>query len=119
MAKKKIRDNQSNDPPPPDFEAGGRLSVTFTDACVDCPLAADVQVRVKVKVSEVAGSKGSVTDALPLVAFAPGQPSLGPPPVAEQLLALAELHVSLVACPESIDVGDADSRRHDGPRDDH
>jgi hypothetical protein len=43
------------------------------------PLAADVQVRIKFKVREVAGTNGSVTDALPHVAFELGQPSLVPP----------------------------------------
>ena len=44
---------------------------------------------------------------LPPVAFEPGQLSLAPPPVAEQLLALAELHVRVVACPAVNDLGEA------------
>jgi hypothetical protein len=109
---KSIKDSPSNDPPPPDLAAGGGgggggFSTTLAVACADWPLAADVQVRIKLKVSGAGGAEVSVTDTLPLVAFVPNQPSLVPPPVAEQLLALAELHVSIVACPALTVVGEA------------
>jgi len=81
--------------------------VTFAIGCADFPLAEDVQVRIKLKVSEVVGTKASVTDALPLVAFVPAQPSLVPPPVAEQVLALVEFQVRVVDCPALMVVGDA------------
>jgi hypothetical protein len=82
--------------------------VTFAVACADCPLAEDVQVRTKLTINGAAGTNGSVTAALPLVAFVPGQPSLAPPPVAAQLVALVELHIIVVDCPALIAVGDAD-----------
>ena len=45
---------------------------------------------------------------LPLVArVVPAQPSLVPPPLATQVLALIEVHVSVVELPEVIVVGDA------------
>jgi hypothetical protein len=56
----------------------------------------------------VAGAKDSVTVWLPDVALLPGQPSLSPPPVAEQLVAFEELHVTVTASPGLIDVGEAE-----------
>ena len=97
-ARRKIKDSPSKEPPPPDLAAGAvAFSITLADACTDWPLAADMQVSIKLKVSGVADAEDSVTAALPLVGFVPGQASPAPPPLAEQLLALAELHVSVVA----------------------
>jgi hypothetical protein len=59
--------------------------------------------------SGFAATKDSVKVALPLVALALGHVSLTPPPVAVQLLALVELHVSVVDRPAVMVVGDAES----------
>jgi len=68
----------------------------------------EVQFSVKVIISEgVEGTKGSVTVAVPLVAFDPGQPSPLPPSEAVQLVALLEDHVNVVDCPEVNEVGEA------------
>jgi hypothetical protein len=45
---------------------------------------------------------------LPLVAFAPGQLSLGLPPLAAQLVAFADFQLSVVDCPAVNIVGEAD-----------
>jgi hypothetical protein len=79
------------------------------DAEADFPLTEDVHVSVNVSVTDgVAGTNDSVAVALPLVAFEPGQPSLGPPPVAEQVVAFVELQVRVVDCPALMVVGAAD-----------
>ena len=80
----------------------------MTDAGVDWPVPELLQVKVYVSVSGEATTTGSVMAALPLVAcVVPAQPSLVPPPLAAQVLALAEVHVSRVESPEVIVVGDA------------
>jgi hypothetical protein len=62
----------------------------------------------KVNTDCASRATASVTLWLPLVAFVPGQPSLGPPPVAVQLVALDEVHVSVVDCPAVMVVGEAE-----------
>jgi hypothetical protein len=58
MPQKKIKASQSNDPPPADFVAGGGFSMTLTDTSTDWPLPTAAQVRIKFRVSVVAGTKG-------------------------------------------------------------
>ena len=80
----------------------------MTDAGVDWPVPELLHVRVYVSVSGEATATGSMIAALPLVAcVVPAQPSLVPPPLATQVLALAEVQVSVVDLPEVIVVGDA------------
>ena len=65
-----------------------------------------MRVNVRERDDE-AGAYGSVTAKVPLVDFAPGQESPAPPPVAEQLLAFAELHVNVIDWPAVKDAGKA------------
>jgi hypothetical protein len=68
-----------------------------------------VQLIPKVNtIDAVSKLTASVTVWLPLVALVPGQLSSAPPPVAVQLVALADFHVSVVDCPALMVVGDAE-----------
>lgn len=70
-----------------------------------------VELHVIPKVNtteEVSRAKGSVTGWPPLVALVPAQLSSGPPPVAVQLVASEDVHVSVVDFPAMIVVGDAE-----------
>jgi hypothetical protein len=105
-------------PPPPELVDAGLppelaaawFSVTLADALPDSPLVVELQVIPKISVTdEVSRANGSVTVWLPLVAFVPAQLSSGPPPVAVQLVALDDFHVSVVDFPAVMVVGDADS----------
>ena len=75
---------------------------------MDCLVPELLHVKVYVRASGEATTTGSVMAALPLIArVVPAQPSSVPPPLAMQVLALAEVHVSVVELPEAIVVGDA------------
>lgn len=64
----------------------------------------------KISVTDgLAGTKGSVTVWLPLVALVPAQLSPEAPPVPEQLIAFDDFQVKVVDCPAVMVVGDADS----------
>jgi len=102
-------------PPPPELAGGGAppaaawFSVTFTDALSDSPLVVELQVIPNVSTTdEVSRAADSVTVLLPLVALVPAQLSSVPPPVAVQLVALDDFHVSVVDCPAVMVVGDAE-----------
>jgi hypothetical protein len=96
-------------PPPPPELAGAGFSVTLTDALSENPLVAELQVIPKVNAMDgVSGATGSVTVWLPLVALVPAQLSSAPPPVAIQLVALADFQVSVVDCPALMVAGDAE-----------
>lgn len=99
---------ESSEPPPPPPELAGGFSTTLTDAGVDWLVPELLHVNVYVSVSGEATTTGSAMAALPLVArVVPAQPSSVPPPLATQVLALAEVHVSVVELPDAIAVGDA------------
>jgi hypothetical protein len=85
----------------------GGFRTTLMDAGVDWFVPGLLHVKVYVRVSADATTTDSVTVALPLVARDPAQLSSVPPPLATQVLALAEVHVSFVELPELIVVGDA------------
>jgi hypothetical protein len=68
----------------------------------------DSQLIPKVNITdEVSRAKASVTVWLPRVALVPAQLSSGPPPVAVQVVASEDVHVSVVDFPAMIVVGDA------------
>lgn len=81
----------------------------MADDLPDSPLAVEVHVMLKVRVTDgTARAYDSVTILLPLVdRLLPDQPSAEPPPEAVQLIAFAEVQVSVVDCPAVIVVGDA------------
>jgi len=58
--------------------------------------------------SGLAGTPASVIAAVPLEAFPPAHASPATPPVAVQLVALVEFHVSVVAWPALMVVGAAE-----------
>jgi hypothetical protein len=69
----------------------------------------ELQVIPKVNTTDpVSRATASVTLWLPLVALVPAQLSSAPPPVAVQLVALDDFHVSVVDCPAVMVVGEAE-----------
>jgi hypothetical protein len=95
-------------PPPLDPE-GARSSITLVDALAESPLVVELQVIMKVRVTDGASrAKGSITVWLPLVALVPAQLSSGLPPVAVQLVAFEEFQVSVVDFPAVMAVGEAE-----------
>ena len=56
----------------------------------------------------MSGAKRSVRVWLPDFALLPGQPSLSPPPLAEQLVAFEELHVRVTVLPAMIAAGETE-----------
>jgi hypothetical protein len=92
-------DIKSSEPPPP-LDARG-LKKAWVDALTDC--GPDVQTILYV-IKPVADS---MTDAVPLIAFAPLQLSV-PLLLAEQLEAFSDVHVNVVDCPSVRFVGAAE-----------
>jgi hypothetical protein len=81
----------------------------LTDAASDSPLVVELQVIAKVNTTdETSRAKGSIMVSIPLVALVPAQLSSVPPPVAVQVVALADVHVRVVDFPAMIVVGDAE-----------
>jgi hypothetical protein len=74
----------------------------------DSPLTVELQLMAKLNADCASRATASVRVWLPLVAFVPGQLSLGPPPVAVQLVALDDVHVSVVVPPAVMVVGEAE-----------
>jgi hypothetical protein len=101
----------SRAPPPPPLDGGGESScTTLTESDADWPLALDVHVRVKVRVSDppVMTGLGSVIVALPLVGrLLFGHPSFEPPPELTHVEEFAEDQVSVVDWPVCRVVGEA------------
>src|SRR5271163_795385 len=117
MPARKANDSQFKAPPPPPELAGvvppevaaAWFSVTLTDAFPDCPAMLESQVIPKLNTMDaVSSAAASITLRLPFVAFVPAQPSSAPPPVAAQLVAFDDFHVSVVDCPTVMVVGEAE-----------
>src|SRR5262249_47714130 len=91
-------------PPPPDLR--GAFCTTVTAALLDNPLREELQLKAN---DRVPATTGSVMDCVPLVGFAPDQPSPGLPPLALQPVAPEELQLIEVGCPTSTVPGVAES----------
>jgi hypothetical protein len=108
-------------PPPPELVCGptpfcgNTPSTTLTDPFADCPVALEMQVIPKVNVMPEVIWTDSVTVALPLVAFGPAQLSPSPPPVAVQLVALEDFHVSVSGWLKVMELSDAEIVAVGGP----
>jgi hypothetical protein len=97
-------------PPPPPLELFASSCVTVADLLAERLLALDVQVIVKVSVSEAPEITGfgSTIVAVPLVGRELiGQPSFEPPPLLAQLVALVEAQVSVIVPPVVTLAGEA------------
>ena len=94
-------------PPPPPL-GGAAFSTTVIEALFERLLMFDVHATVNFKLKEEpAGAYCSVIVWLPLVAFAPGHPSLEPPPLPVQFVALVDCHVMVIDWPAVNEVGEA------------
>jgi hypothetical protein len=99
MPPRKANDGEFKAPPPPPQLADTWFSVALAEALSDSPLVVEVQVIPKVNTTdEVSRATASVAGWVSLVAFVPAQLSPAPPPVAVQLVALEDFHVSVVDC---------------------